>query len=120
MLSRDLLSRRFDWNDTMLNWLQLSGRLWFTDSVYSHTSNRIYMGKSHSGLYHEAMFSWLLLSEWNHTNSMCNWKILSSGFIIRVGVPFGVLLFDAGDKCTMFYDGVWQRYMAISILFIDL
>jgi hypothetical protein len=119
MPSRDLLSSRFDWNDTMLSWVQLSGGLWFTDSVYSHTSSRIYMGKSNGGLYHKAMFSWLLLSECNHTNSMCNWKILSSGFIIRVGVPFGVLLFDAVYECTLFDNGVSEWTMEVSRLYND-
>lgn len=120
--SWNLLPSRFYFSrctSNMLSWVQLPYRIGLSDSVYSHACNRLYMGKSSCGLYHQEMSSWFLLSECNHTNSMCIWKILSRGLDSRIGVPYRFLLFDTGDERDMFDDGMCQRYMEVSRLFID-
>ena len=104
----------------MLSWVQLSGRLGLSNAVYGHTSIRVYMEKSRCGLYRKEMPSWFILHECNHTNSLCLWKILSRGLNSRISVPYRFLLFDTGDEREMFDNGVWQRYLHVSSLFINL
>jgi len=78
------------------------------------------MVKPWSGLYHEEVSSWLLLSKWNHADSVLIWKILSRGISSRIGVPYRFILFDTRYERDMFDNGVSSWAVAISSLFINI
>jgi hypothetical protein len=81
MPSRDVLSGWFRISNGVFDRVQLSdSRTDFTNTMYSHASNRIHMVKSQIELYDETMLCRFLLPRFDDRDGMFNRFILSSWF----------------------------------------